>query len=221
MKYQNQRRSPTRFIVLAIVAAISAVITLPAPVIARDEATPHWPCIQRKVDNLAVAQVWDGPSTEGIKGWWSDKPTMELINLLAARRTSKEAAEKAIKDFAAAQPDDKRDTALTTVFAGLFDKVNSTRRGVMNGIERYFKAQEARSKKIEDMGTELTKLEDAAQSNDEGAKKEYEKAKSDFDWASRIFQERQQSMPLACEVPVQIEQHLYQMAQLIRQSMTE
>jgi len=199
---------------------ISASLIATSPTFARDEANPNWPCIQRKVENLAVGQVWDGPSIKGIKGWWSDKPTMALIELLAARRTEKKDAEKAIKAFASAQSDDKRDAALTLVFAGLFDKVNSTRRGIMNGIERYFKAQEKRAIKIEEMGTALSKLE-PGDNPSKDAKEKYTKAKTDYDWASRIFQERQSSMPLACEVPVLIDQHLFQMAQLIRQSMND
>ncbi len=203
--------------VMSVGLAVSLSFT---PSFARDESNPNWPCIQRKIENLAVGQVWDGPSVDGLKGWWSDKPTMNLIKLLAARRTSKEDAEKAIKAFADTHSEDKRDAALTLVFAGLFDKVNSTRRGIISGIERYFKAQEKRALKIEEMGSKLNKLqpdEDAS----EDAKQKYEKAKTDYDWASRIFQERQSNMPLACEVPVLIDQHLFQIAQLIRQSMKD
>jgi len=201
--------------------SLGLAITVNAPSsFARDEKTPNWPCIQRKVDNLSPGQVWDGPPIKDLKGWWSDKPTMKLINLLEARRTSKEDAEKAIKEFAAAQPDDKRDAALTLVFAGLFDKANSTRRGVMNGIERYFKAQEKRALKIEQMGSELNKLDPAEDASEEDNKNSND-AKTDYDWAARIFQERQSNMPLACEVPVLIEQHLFQVAQLIRQSMND
>lgn len=201
--------------------SLGLAITANAPSsLARDEKTPDWPCIQRKIENLTPGQVWDGPSIEGLKGWWSDKPTMELIKLLEARRTSKEDAEKAIKAFAAAQSDDKRDAALTMAFAGLFDKVNSVRRGIMSGIERYFKAQEKRALKIEEMGSELSKLEPDEDASEED-KKKYKKAKTDYDWASRIFQERQSNMPLACEVPVLIDQHLFQVTQLIRQSMND
>lgn len=209
----KHRYLPVR--VLSVAITVSLATTLAH---ARDTATPNWPCVQRKIENLTVSQVWDGPSIEGLKGWWSDKPTMELIEILAARRTSKEDSEKAIKEFAAAQPADKRDAALTLVFAGLFDKVNSTRRGVINGIEKYYKAQEKRALKIEEMGIELNKLEAEAE-KDEAAKEKYDKAKSDYDWASRIFQERQSNMPIACEVPVSIDQHLFQVAQLIRQNM--
>ena len=203
-------------VVALTIAAFSTA--LPTATLARDESNPNWPCIQRKVENLAAGQVWDGPSIEGLKGWWSDKAAMGLINLLAARRTAKEDAEKAIKEFAAAQSDDKRDEALTLVFAGLFDKVNSTRRGIINGIERYFKAQEKRALTIEKLGSDLAKLEAEAE-KDEAAKEKHTKAKENYEWAARIFQERQSNMPLACEVPVLIDQHLYQMAQLIRQSM--
>lgn len=212
-KHKTNPHMAVRLLALGLALSVSAPLSF-----ARDTSTPNWPCIQRKVENLAVGQVWDGPAIKGLKDWWSDKPTMQLIDLLAARRTSKEDAEKAIKAFAAAQPADKRDAALTLVFAGLFDKVNSTRRGIISGIERYFKAQEKRAQKIEEMGITLNKLEAEAEKND-AAMAKFKKAKSDYDWASRIFQERQSNMPLACEVPVLIDQHLFQVAQLIRQSM--
>ena len=210
----------SRSLTVKTITTALALTMMPGVTVARDTSTPDWPCVQRKVENLAAGQIWDGPSIEGLKGWWSDKPTMNLINVLAARRTAKKDAEKAIKDFAASQSDEKRDAALTLVFAGLFDKVNGTRRGIMSGIERYFKAQEKRALKIEEMGSELAKLESAAET-DEASKEKYKQAKTDYDWASRIFQERQSNMPLACEVPVLIDQHLFQMARLIRQAMNE
>ena len=38
----------------------------------------------------------------------------------------------------------------------------------------------------------------------------------EFQWAQRIFQERQQSIPLACELPALIEERLYELASSIR-----
>ena len=210
----------TNPVALAVLVLATGAATFSTASIARDKSNPNWPCVQRKIDNLAVGQFWDGPSIEGIKGWWSDKPTMTLINTLAARRTTNEDAEKAIKEFAAAQSGEKHDQALTLVFAGLFDKMSGTRRGILSGIERYYKAQETRSLSIEKMGSDLVKLEHAAE-NDEAAKAKHLKAKENYEWAARIFQERQSNMPLACEVPVLIDQHLFQMSRLVRQSMND
>lgn len=209
------------FLIAAIAATAESLTATVANAV--DEANPDWPCVQRKVDNLAPAQVWDGPSIEGMKDWWSDKDVMSLVNTLAARRTAPEDAEKAVKDFASAQADDKRDARLTLVFAGLFDKVNSSRRGVISGIERYQNAQEERSKTIEAMGSKIVAIEAKVESNpdDKALAEELKKERDNHEWASRIFQEKQNNVPLACEVPVLIDQHLYQMAQIIRQNMSE
>src|SRR5262245_9336447 len=29
--------------------------------------SPDWPCVQRKVSSISAAQIWDGPSIEGLK----------------------------------------------------------------------------------------------------------------------------------------------------------
>jgi hypothetical protein len=209
-------------LLLATIAVTApGLTTLPAG--AADESNPNWPCVQRKVENLTPAQVWDGPSIEGVKEWWSDKDVMTLINTLAARRTTPEDAEKAVQEFAAAQPEDKRDERLTLVFAGLFDKVNSRRRGIISGIEKYQKAQESRATTIEEMGSKIVALEMKLEANpdDQALADQLKKERDNHEWAARIFQEKQNNVPLACEVPVLVDQHLYQMAQLIRQSMSE
>ena len=210
-------------LIAALTLPLAALLPISEPAKAADKETPDWPCIQRKVENLTPIQMWDGPSIEDIKGWWSDKDVQALINKLASRRTSTEEAEKAIKEFAEAQPEDKRDERLTLVFAGLFDKVNTSRRGIISGIEKYQRAQAERAETIEKMGSEIYDLEQKIDKNpdDEAMKAELKKKRDDHEWASRIFQEKQRNFPLACEIPVMIDQHIFQMAQLIRQNMSE
>ena len=47
------------------------------------------------------------------------------------------------------------------------------------------------------------------------------KAQEAFDWETRIFQERQQSIPIACEIPVIIETRLYDLVKTIRPLMSK
>jgi len=182
------------------------------------DMTSDWPCVQRKVATLSVAQIWDGPPIDGVKGWFREPGVPDLIELLASRRVPLEEAEAAIKKFAEAQPEDKRDEKLTLLFAGLFDKVNGQRRSVMSGIEKYQKSQKERAKELERQSTEIGKLHGEASSN-ESVANQLAVAEEQYNWAQRIFQERQSSIPLACELPVLIEERLYALTRAIRGEM--
>lgn len=188
-----------------------------------DKSTPDWPCVQKKVAELSPSQMWTGPSIEGLKGWWEDKEATALINIMASRKVPTAEAEAAIKKYAEGLPADQRNAKLTLLFAGLFDKINLQRRVVITGLEKYLSGQRERSQDIETQGTALAELEAkvAKDPADQQAASELQAAQEKFDWASRIFQERQNSIPIACEVPVIIDQRLYEMAQAILGQMKE
>jgi len=86
---------------------------------------------------------------------------------------------------------------------------------VMSGIERFQRRQKARASEIERQGAELRQLKERSAS-DEKARAELATAEDKHNWDVRIFTERQQSLPLACEVPVVIEQRLFELAREIR-----
>jgi hypothetical protein len=186
-----------------------------------EDATPpidlksDWPCVQGKVETLSVAQMWDGPSIEGKKGWGQDRQLSAVITILASRRIPDADAEAALKKYADSVPEAERDAKLTLLFAGLFDKVNMERKSVISGIEKYQRAQRARAEELERQTTEIAKLEREAQSNESTANA-LEQANEKFNWAQRIFQERQQSLPLACELPTLMEERLFAMTRAIR-----
>ena len=46
-------------------------------------------------------------------------------------------------------------------------------------------------------------------------------AEEQYNWDARVFTERQQSLPLACEVPVLIEQRLFELGRAIRAHMSD
>ena len=183
------------------------------------DMTSAWPCVQRRVDTLSVAQIWDGPPIDGVKGWFLDNDVSALIEVLSSRRIPVDQAEDAVEAFAKELPEDKKDERLTLLFAGLFDRATTQRRGVMAGIERYQRSQQERSRELERQSSAISKLQDKAPTDDDAAAK-LKDAQEKFDWAQRIFHERQTNIPLACELPVLIEERLFMLTRAIRNGMT-
>jgi hypothetical protein len=199
----------------------ASMIASVAPIAhAADPANPDWPCIQRKVATLTSVQMWDGPDVDDLTQWSSNEETRKLVPILVNRRVSLEQAAASIAQFAAAQPQDKRDEALKLLFAGLLNTVNTDRTAVMNGIERFQRRQKARAAEIERQDAELRQLKERAAA-DENARAELAGAEDRHNWDIRVFTERQQSLPLACEVPVIIEQRLFELGREIRSHMSE
>lgn len=185
------------------------------PPIPSSQTMSDWPCVQGKVDQISVAQVWDGPQIGEDKSWVRDKEIGDLIKTLASRRVKVEDAQAALKKFADSQPADTRDVRLTQVFAALFDAVNSQRRSIIFGIGKYQRAQRDRAAELEKEGTEIAKLEQKV-AKDPAAAKELDDANEKYAWTSRIFQDRQTNIPLACELPILIEERFYEITRSIR-----
>lgn len=226
-RYAQRLRLPFLALSAAALAAYGANAGAPSATIdGEQEAAPppidmtaDWPCVQRKVPVLSVSAIWDGPPIDGVKGWFREEGIPNLIEVLASRRVPLDEAETAIEKFAKAQPEDKRDEKMLLLFAGLFDKVSGQRRSVMTGIEKYQKSQKERARELERQSTELGKLE-AKASADEAASAERDAFFEKYTWTQRIFQERQTNIPLACELPVLIEERLFQLTRTIRNQMS-
>ena len=191
-----------------------------APALAADPGSKDWPCVQHKVAQLTSAQFWDGPPVDGLSGWQSDDRISKLIPVLLSRRLALETAASAIGDFAAAQPDATREEALKGLFAGLLASANTERSLVMAGIERFQQRQRGRAHEIERQGAEIHQLKQRA-AQDAGVAEQLKAAEDKYNWDVRVFTERQQSLPLACEVPVLIEQRLFQLGREIRSHMRD
>jgi hypothetical protein len=202
-------------LVLVLVVSLAA-----SSAIAAESANSDWPCVQRKVMTLTAAQMWDGPAVDGLVQWSDNEEVRKLVALLASRRVSLEDAAAAIERFAAAQPQDKRDDALKLVFAGLLSTLNGDRRAVMSGIERFQQRQRGRAAELERQGSAIRQLKERAAS-DERVRAQLAAAQERYDWDARVFGERQQSLPLACEVPVLIEQRLFELGREIRSRMSD
>jgi hypothetical protein len=205
----------------AVGVLAASLIALTAPrALAADPANPDWPCMQRKVATLTSAQMWDGPEVDALTQWRDSEEITKLIAVLASRRVPLVEAAQAIERFAAAQPPDKRDDALKLLFAGLISTVNSDRAVVLGGIERFQQRQKARAAEIERQGAVIRQLRERAASDDK-ARAELALAEDQYNWDVRVFTERQQSLPLACEVPVLIEQRLFELGREIRAHMND
>lgn len=182
---------------------------------------PDWPCVQHKVPVLSSTQIWDGPPVEDVKEWWNDAGAVKLVPVLVSRRVPVTEAEKAIEDYARSLPDAERDRRLTVLFAGALARTNEVRASVMNGIEKFQRRQRARAEELERQGLELAALHKKKEASlGEAGEKALADAQERYDWDARVFQERQQSIPLACEIPVMIESRIFEIGRAIRSHMS-
>src|SRR5262249_22627821 len=163
---------------------------------------------------LTSAQMWDGPAVDDVTDWRDDEEIGKLIPTLTSRRVPMEEAEAAIDAFAAAQAPDKRDERLKLLFAGLLSIVNTDRAAIMGGIAGFQKRQRGRGAQIENQGDAIRQPRERAAA-DEKARTELATAEDRYNWDVRVFTERQQNLPLACEIPVLIEQRLFDLARAI------
>ncbi|MBU1209958.1 MAG: hypothetical protein KJ587_01635 [Alphaproteobacteria bacterium] len=183
---------------------------------AAEEANSNWPCVQRKVDKLTSAQIWDGPPVDDIRNWWEDKEVSKLVRYLISRRIPIEEAETAIAKFAGSTPEGpERDKRLTLLFAGILQESNSVRSSIVNGIERFQERQLARAAKLKEESSKLAELHKRRAAGEDVAD-EINKAQELYDWDARVFKEREDNIPLACEIPVEIEQRAFGLGRAIR-----
>ena len=177
---------------------------------------PSWPCIQRKVPELSVGQVWSGPDIpEAAKNWNADTKINELVAELAPRRNPLDVAQKQIVEYATSLPKEQLNDKLFQLFQGLFETLNREREQVVAGISRY-------AAKQRDLAADLRKeasAVDAMRAKPDTDPEELDRRDEQLKWETRIFEERVQSLTYVCEVPTIIEQRLYGLSKTIGQSM--
>ena len=200
-------------------ALLSGAALIPtAPAYALDQATPDWPCIWRKVMEIDAATIWDGPALDTAKDWRNDNAVRELSGYVISRGVKIDAVEAAIKKFADGVPAPTRDQKLTELFAGALSRTNEDRKLIMTNIEKFHKRQLSRAKEIEKEGIVLPQADDANAKTDTAVGEidklspEEEKMK----WEIRVFQERQQNIPIACEIPQLMDERAGAVARAIR-----
>jgi len=177
---------------------------------------PDWPCIQRKVPELSLGQIWNGPELPAAaKDWSKDEDISSLVKELAARRVPVADAQKEIRDFAAGLPADQAIVHLTMLVQGLFDHMNAERSQVISGIARYAHKQLELATRLRKEASEV----DALRGKPDADANEIAVRTDRLTWETRVFEERVQSLTYVCEVPTLIEQRLYALAKTISEVM--
>lgn len=179
---------------------------------------PSWPCVQRKVPELSIGQVWNGPDIpEAAKNWDTDPKIDDLVGEVAARRNPLDVAQKQIVEFAGGLPKEQVNDKMFMLFQGIFDTLNREREQVLSGISRYAGRQRDMA---EDLRKEASTV-DAMRAKPDADPEELDRANERLTWETRIFEERVQSLTYVCEVPTIIEQRLYGLSKTIQQSIVK
>jgi hypothetical protein len=186
------------------------------------KGNPDWPCVQRKVLTLTSAQIWDGPPVDDLKGWENDDRIRELTSYLESRRIPLEDAEKAIKEYAEGLPEAERDQKLTQLFASVLTRINTDRKFVMGRVEEYQRRQRGRAEELEREGQKLAASNQEIPADEQLGPRDatLTPEQQEYNWNSRIFQERQENLTMACEIPILIEQRAFEIGRLIRAQMS-
>lgn len=191
-----------------------AALLLPAasPALAATNTDPDWPCIQRKVPELSLGQIWNGPELpQSAKNWAQDSEIPALVKELAARRVPIADAQSQIREFATGLPADQKNARMTMLVQGLFDYMNGERSQVISGIARYARNQLELAARLRKEASEL----DAMRAKPDADANEIALRTDRLTWETRVFEERVQSLTYVCEVPTLIEQRLYALAKAI------
>jgi hypothetical protein len=192
--------------------ALAAVLLLPAACFAAAPSSQDWPCIQRKVSEITLAAIWAGkPFDAQSIQWRSDPEIADLVERLAARRTSDEEARAAVASLAASAGTNKR-AELQALLAGLLETLNAERNEIIVGLERRGRSQKQLA---EDLRNEEAKL-DALKADPDADKSKIAEMDDQYTWGLRIFDERQKSTRFVCEVPSLVEQRLFMLARAIQ-----
>jgi hypothetical protein len=191
---------------------IAAAVTLVPAAVRATGPDADWPCVQRKVPTLSAGMMWAGPPiTEDLPDWRRDTEVSDLVGRLAIRRTSLEEAADLIDRFAEGLGAEDKAEKLTMVFAGLLERSNSERGDILNGIERYTRKQRRLAEKVLTTRHEL----DAILAVEQPTAAEDEKRRAleeELSWQTRIHEDREKSLTYICEIPVLLEQRLFQLA---------
>ncbi|WP_353641180.1 hypothetical protein [Mesorhizobium sp. WSM2239] len=196
---------------------VLAALLLPASAaLAAMNTDPDWPCIQRKVPELSLGQIWNGPELpQSAKNWAQDPEIPALVKELAARRVPIGEAQSQIRDFATGLPGDQKNARMAMLFQGLFDYMNAERLQVISGIARYARNQLELAARLRKEASEV----DALRRKPDADINEIAVRTDRLTWETRVFEERVQSLTYVCEVPTLIEQRLYALAKTVAEIM--
>ena len=196
--------------VQVVLATILIVGSLPIRGAAAEFDDPEWPCIQRRVPDLSIGQMWAGPPPAADA---LDPEVEALAGRIAPRRVSVEeiaaAADTALQDV----PPEARPEWLANLFAAILDRINVERGEIISGIGRYATRQRAIADEIGAMNSELVALQRVPEA--ERDMDRIEKMQDALAWETRIYKDRAQSLTYVCETPVLVEQRAFAIARAL------
>ena len=184
-----------------------AALLLAGPAAAQDYTDPTWPCIQRKVPELTVAQMWAGPVPEEAE----TSPGIErLAERIAQRRVPVEEAATAAAELVEGLEGDARARQLAALFGAVLKHLNAERDAIISGIGRYARRQADLADRVEQEQLELAALERAPDADKDMDR--VEELQDTLAWDTRIFRERAQALTFVCETPTLIERRAFELA---------
>lgn len=199
-----------------ILLSVVVAANLAWPALAAQGDDPDWPCIQRKVPQLSLGQVWNGGELPPAAAEWSKDATISaLVVELSARRVPLPEAQQKIRSYAQGLPEGEREQRVTMLVRGLFDHMNQERSEVISGIARYARGQRDMAARLRQEASAV----DALRAEPNADLNELALRNDRLVLQTRIFQERAQSLSFVCEVPTLIEQRLYALAKTIAQTL--
>ena len=171
------------------------------------------------MSHLSPAQMWTGPSIDGIDKD-SDPQVDELAGKLAQRRVSIDDAKAQIDAFAASAGANKKQK-LTLLFVLLFNRLDGERAAVIDGLVRFGHRQKEEADHIRAENEKLHEAQDKSTSPEEAndPNSPVSTAAKQLQWDMRIFEDRHKTLTYVCEVPVTIEQRLFALAREIQSKM--
>ena len=178
---------------------------------AAEPADPEWPCIQRKVPELTVGQMWSGPIPQGEAA--DPDALARVVRQIAQRRVTIEEAAAAAASFVEDAQGEDRARQLGLLFEAVLERINRERGAIIGGIGRYARRQAALAERVEQEQRELARLESPADADGDAGRVEL--LRETLAWDTRIFRERAQSLTYVCETPVLLERRAFDLARAL------
>ena len=139
------------------------------------------------------------------KAYRKDNQIRAMAEQLGDIETFTDAHRQSIADFANGVAEADREQQLTVLATGVVDVSNRIRKDYIRGIKRYTRQQIAISQQIEDTLNELSLLESGSTDSSGKSRQEIEET---LRWHERVYDQRERTIQLLCEEPVELEQQL-------------
>ena len=183
-----------------------------SPAAAADPTDPDWPCIQRLVAELGVAQMWAGPPPDSVEETSSlDADLAQLAHRLASRSLPADEAQATIDRFADSLAPEARPGQLARLFHDVLQLINQERSQIIEGIKRYTRKQRHLAEKIALDSRKLAHLQPGTTPD-----AETQELLDARQWDLRVFEDRQRILRQICEQPVLLEERAFALSRAMQ-----